>query len=273
LRFDRWLETHFTVPGLPERIGDLVVAVTDLETHRPWAICCEFQSEPDFDMSDRLLVLLGLVRINHKPSTEPGDRYWVGAVVVNLTGTGDARREHEWRGAGLHLLIEPRELNFSTLDAGNVLQQGEDGVAPVEALAWISLMQRGNDPAIIQRWLESASREADPERRADLGLVTVFAELANCQEAWRKALEGWNMKESQLVKEWEDKARLEGEIKGRTEGKAETLVQILNKRFKSVPDDLRATLLAEPNAQRLTDLVEIAIAARSLKTFRQKAGL
>ena len=44
------------------------------------------------------------------------------------------------------------------------------------------------------------------------------------------------MRESQIVKAWEDRAHREGEAKG----KAEALLQFLQKRFKTVPDDICA---------------------------------
>ena len=269
VRFERLLQTHFTLPGFPERVGDTVAALTDLQGGgRPWALCLEFQSAPDFDIPDRLLVILGLLRLTERPSAEAGDRYWVGAIVVNLTGRGSAQRDLHWRGAGLHLLLQPREWNLEELDADQVMNQVERGAAPVEVLAWLSLMHGGSDPAIIQRWLELARRVTDPQRRADLGLVRVFAELTNCQDVWRKALEGWDMQESQLVKEWEDKARREGKI----EGKAEALLLFLQKRFKTVPDDLRGAIMAAPE-DRLTAWLDLAFAARSLRRFRAQAGV
>jgi predicted transposase YdaD len=108
----------------------------------------------------------------------------------------------------------------------------------------------------------------------------VFAELTNRQEVWRRALEDWDMKESQLVKEWEDKARregeakgkAEGEAKGKAEGKAEALLQFLSRRFKAVPDELRTAILAAPE-ERLTAWLDVAFAARSLPRFRDQAGL
>jgi hypothetical protein len=266
VRFERLLQTHFTLPGFPERVGDTVAALTDLEGGgRPWAVCVEFQSEPDFDMPDRLLVILGLVRTTEHPSEEPGDRYWVGAVIVNLTGRGLAQRDLEWRGAGLRLLIQPREWNLEEVDAGRVMREVEQGRAPVEALALIPVMSGGSNPVIIKHWLELARRQTDPQRRADLGLALVFAELVNRQDVWREALEGWNMKESQIVKEWEDKAR--------AEAKAEMLLQVLEKRFKTIPDDLRTAILTMQDPQRLTTWADLAFSTRSLSSFRKKAGL
>src|SRR5262245_34715765 len=63
VRFESLLQTHITLPGFPERVGDLVAALTDLEGgDRPWAINLEFQVAPDFDMPDRLMAILGLIR-------------------------------------------------------------------------------------------------------------------------------------------------------------------------------------------------------------------
>jgi hypothetical protein len=265
VKWNRLLRTHFTLPGFPERVGDLVASLTDLEGGgQPWAVCAEFQSEPDFDMPDRLLVTLGLLRLTEKPSGEPGDRYWTGAVVVNLTGKGQAVRDHDWSGADLRLLIKPREWNFEEEEAAVVLRQVEEGTAPVEALAWVPLMKGGDQAGIIKRWLVLVRRETDPERRADLGLALVFAELAGRQKAW-KVIEGWDMKESQVVKRWEDKAEARGQ--------ALMLLHLLQKRFKKVPDDLRASVLAIQDADRLTALADVAFAARTLRRFRQEADI
>src|SRR5262249_52326004 len=182
--FRRYLPTQLTVPGFPERVSDLIAALDDLEEGgRPWAVPLEFQAEPDFDIPDRLMVILGLLRLTQRPSQEAGDRYWVGAVVVNLTGQGDAQRDHEWRGAGLQTLLKPRELNLEAEDAGAVLDQVERGEAPVEVLAWIPLMKRGDDSAIITRWQELARREADPKRPAGLVLGLGVAAVVGGQDA------------------------------------------------------------------------------------------
>ena len=270
VRFERLLPTHFTVPGFPERVGDLVAALTDLEEGgRPWAICLEFQAEPDFDMTDRLLVTLGLVRRTERPSDAPGDRYWVGAVVINLTGRGMAKRDLQWRGDGLHLLLQPCEWNFGEMDAMQVMNEVEQGLAPVEALAWISLMKGGDESATIDRWVRLARQETDPERLADLALVAVFAELLNRQDVWKKALKGWNMKESQMVKQWQDEAKAEG----KAEGKAEMLLKVLKNRFKKVPKGLRAAILAETDAERLNGLVDVAFQTGTVTEFRREAKL
>jgi hypothetical protein len=199
--------------------------------------------------------------MTEKPSQEPGDRYAVGAIVINLTGQGQALRDHKWRGAGLRVLIQPHEWNLKDVSAELVLRQVADGEAPLEALAWIPLMKGGNEPGKIKRWLELARPQTNRQRRLDLGLVLVFAELAGSQDVWREALKGWNMKESQIVKEWQ------------AEAKAEMLIQILQKRFKAIPEDLRAAILAAKDPEQLTTWADVAFTVRSLRRFRQQAGL
>jgi hypothetical protein len=266
VRFLGPLQTHFTLPDFPERIGDLVAALADLEAAGPpWAICAEFQTEPDFDMPDRLLVILGLLRLTARPSEAAGDRYAVGAIVVNLTGQGLALRDHEWRGAGLHLLIQPHEWNLEEVDAELVMRQVENREAPVEALAFIPLMKGGNEEGMMQRWVTRARRERNPRRLADLGLAQVFAELVGTEDLWRETLKGWNMRESPFLKELEDQAR--------AAAKAEDLLQILQERFEAVPGDLRSAILGVQDLQRLTAGLSLAIKVRTLASFRKKAGL
>ena len=121
----------------------------------------------------------------------------------------------------------------------------------------------------------AALRDAPCDTAAHDALLATLpniAELTNCQEVWHKALEGWDMQESQLVKEWEDKARREGEARGKAEGKAEALLLFLQKRFKTVPDDLRTAILAA-SEDRLTAWLDLAFAARSLRRFRTRAGV
>jgi hypothetical protein len=82
---------------------------------------------------------------------------------------------------------------------------------------------------------------------------------------WREALEGWNMKDSPFLKDLEDKAR--------SAGRAEMLLHFLERRFKAVPDDLRRAIAVEQDPQRLAAWADAALAARSLRAFRQEAGI
>ncbi len=135
----------------------------------------EFQTEPDPDMFGWLLEYLGATFRQFRPSKERGDRFEVGAVVVNLTGKGRSFRKVAWRGAGLEVTMRSREWNFASLDARTVLRGVGKGEIPRLALAWAPLMKRGGEPGIIRRWLALADQDKDPKVRADLALAAVFA--------------------------------------------------------------------------------------------------
>jgi hypothetical protein len=75
--------------------------------------------------------------------------------------------------------------------------------------------------------------------------------------------------ESQVVKEWTAKARAEGEAKG----KAEALLDVLQERFKAIPHDLRTAITAVNDADRLRGWIVLAVKERTLRKFREKAGL
>lgn len=69
-------------------------------------------------------------------------------------------------------------------------------------LPWIPLMQGGAEPAIMEEWKRLAALEPNTRVRDEyVGLALVFAELAKCRHEWQQALEGWNVLESQQVKE------------------------------------------------------------------------
>jgi hypothetical protein len=269
--FKQWLDTrHIPWPGAPERICDTVAHLRDLLRHGiPWAIVVEFQRLPDPDMFGRLLIYMGQVYLDLRPTDLPGDRFFIGAVVVNLTGKGSSGRDLAWPEAGLRTLMQPNERNLSERSAAALLDDVEAGKVPRIVLAWLPLMQGGADPATITRWLAVAGQETDVQRRADLGQALVFAELADCLETWKEALKEWNVVESQVVKEWQRQARSEGE----TKGKADAILKVLEARGVTVPADLAAVVSAITDLARLDALLRLAAGAGSLEQFRRDAGL
>ena len=93
VRFVRWVDTRLTLPGQPERVGDIIAHVQRLDQEGvPWAVPVEFQVEPDSQMFGRLLVYQGLIWLLEKPTELTGDRFWLQSVVVNLTGVGRTGR-------------------------------------------------------------------------------------------------------------------------------------------------------------------------------------
>jgi hypothetical protein len=81
----------------------------------------------------------------------------------------------------------------------------------------------------------------------------------------RETLKGWNMRESPFLKELEDQAR--------AAAKAEDLLRILQARVKTVPGDLKTAILGEQNIERLNSWLDLAAKARTVASFRKKAGL
>src|SRR5262249_7949628 len=77
VEFVGWLDTRGVAwPGQPERIRDTVAWLRDLgDGARPWAVVVEWQLEPDGSMFGRLLVYLGGVWLQCRPSDLPGDRF------------------------------------------------------------------------------------------------------------------------------------------------------------------------------------------------------
>jgi hypothetical protein len=270
-----WLDTRaLPWPGQPDRTCDTVAWLSDhSDGDRPRALVAESQVQPDPEMFGRLSQYLGAVRVDLRPGRSRGDRFHVGAVVVNLTGKGQVGQTMRLGRTRVSTELGVAEWNLGELDAGEVLAEVAAGRAPRLVLAWLPLMRNGSELAIIQRWLELARQETDKEKREALGLALVFAEKAGCGAAWREALKGWDVMESQVVREWTAQARAEGEAKGKAEGKAEALLQVLQRRFKAVPDDLRSAIQAVQGPDRLTAWIDLAFESRSLRQFRHKAGL
>jgi hypothetical protein len=264
--FVQWLDTRrLPWPGQPERACDTVAHLRDLKRGGvPWALVVELQTEPDIDMFGRLLEYLGKLRNDARPTPHPGDRFQVGGVVVYLTGQTTCAGDLDWPEAGVRTLLAPKEVHLAKRLAADVLDAVERGEAPVVALAWVPLMQ-GGDPGIIQRWLHVASREPDAQRRADLGLASLFAEKAGCDPAWDKALEGWNMTKSIVVERWMNMGGLRA--------KKETLLRVARKKFAPLPEEVATAIEAATESDKLDAWAEVAALVATLDDFRQQTGL
>jgi hypothetical protein len=260
-QFVRWLDTRLTVPGQPERVCDTIAHVLRVDQDfYPWAIPIEFQVAPDGRMFGRALVYEGMVWLGEKPAQERGDRFDLMPVIVNLTGVGQCGRRMLWQ-PGAESTLLPIEWNLETLDANFLLDQIVSGKAPRELLAWLSLMKNGNDPGTIKRWLEVASLERDPYRKADLALVEVFANLTGGTEVWEKALEGFNVIESVTVNKWKAQAV------------AKSLLGILEKKFSPVPAEVQTKIEATTALDVLQHWVILAATTDSMDSFRRGAGV
>jgi len=268
VRFLQWLDTRtLPFPGEPDRTCDTVARLDDpAAPGEPWAVPVEFALEPEADLFGRLLAYLGLLWLEERPSAERGERYRVGAIVVNLTGRGHTSRDMGLGATGLRTCLQVVERDLASEDAAATLAGVAAGSIARCLLPFIPLMQGGAGPAIIQQWLGLASAEPDAKLRSDYGgLALVFAEAAGNGPIWRQALKGWNMKQSQQVLEWI--------AEGKVEGKAELLLRQVRLRFGAVPPELEAAIRTATDPDQLDRWGDAAVTAPTLDAFRQAAGL
>ncbi len=264
LRFERWLPTQLTLPGTRQRLCDGIAELVDLQRGGlPFAGILEVQTVPDATMTGRLLLAGGLLWLTVKPTQLPGDRYELVGIVINLTGKGDALRQcvlgtAEWT-------LRPVEVNLETLDAAELLEQIATDQAPRELLALIPLLHRGGETGIIQRWSELVDAETDLRRRADYALTQVFAERVGRLVAWDNALKGFAMIESPLI------AKLLAGAEAKA--KAESLLRVMQKRYRKLPEELTAAVRACTDGDQLDHWLDLVGEVDTLEQFRQQAGL
>ena len=152
-------------------------------------------------------------------------------------------------------------------DAASTLAGIGNGTIARCILPFIPLMQGGGKAATIKHWKELAQAESDTGLRADYaGLALVFAELTKCRPAWKSALEGWDVIQSQQVLEWQEQARVET--------KAEALLTVLRIRLsRSLPANLERAIQATSDLALLDRWLENASTASSITEFQRLAGL
>jgi hypothetical protein len=266
LTFENWIDARrLPFPGNADRTGDTVARLNEqAEPPRPWAMPIEFQIEPDSEMFGRLLEFAGMVWRELRPSEQRGARYQVVCAVVNLTGRGESGRDMELAGGRTCLL--PIERDLCDVDAAATLTDIAAGTTARCLLPWIPLMQGGGNAGIIERWQEIALGEPDEKRRGEYaGLALVFADAADCKPAWKAALKGWNMKQSEQVLEWIAEGRTEGEVNGQVKA----LLRVLSVRLSTeVPADLVDLMRATATAEKLEHWTDAAVTANSLDDFR-----
>ncbi|HEY7426781.1 MAG TPA: hypothetical protein VH682_21270 [Gemmataceae bacterium] len=284
LRFRLWLDTRMLpFPGDPERTCDTVAWLGDADPAVEWAVPVEFCLEPDGELFGRFLVYLGQLWLEKRPTDAGGERFAVGAVVVNLTGRSRTSRNMSLRQTGVRTNLEVVERNLCDEDAAALLDAIAAGQASRCLLPWIPLMQGGEEASIIQRWIELASQETDSRRRGDYGgLALVFAEAAKRLPMWKDALKEWNVIESQQVLEWINMGRAEGEakgeargrIEGKVEGEIESLLRVLARRFPpGATPEMEVAIRGTVDLECLGSWLDLAVTTLSLDAFRQAAGL
>ena len=262
MRFRRWLDSVLTMPGTKERLCD---AIARLETSdgAPSALLVEIQTIPDPSMFSRLSLAGGILTETVKPNDLPGDRYGLMGLVINLTGIGNSERSFETATTAWG--ISPCERDFAKEDAAVILAGVKAGTIPQVMLAFIPAMQKGGDADIIKAWLDLVRQEPDARKRGVLTLAVVFAQLTKCEDAWRKALEGFDVMESTIVNEWKAEAE--------RKATAAAVLRCLRVRFTSVPEDLARSVSACSDMERMNALLEASAKESSLDDFRRVTGV
>jgi hypothetical protein len=232
------------------------------------ALVIEVQSEPEGDMLERLAEYVIRLRREVPAGPRPRDKYEVAGALLNLTGPPQPAA---WDmapaglgGAGLNFRVVLRTLREES--AGDTLAGMAQGQVVPCLLPWIPLMTSGGEAGIIEEWKRLAGLEPDGRLRANYaGLALVFAELADCRNDWKRALEGWNVRQSQQVLEWQAEARAEA----RVETARAKLLRLLQLRFGSeLTPDFIAQMEAQTDLAVLDRWFDQAYAAPTLNDFR-----
>lgn len=273
IRFQDWLDTRsLPFPGEGDRTCDTVACLLDAEPPEVWwALVIEFEIEPDSEMFGRLLEFLGRLWRERRPPG--GGRYQVAAAVVNLTGSWQtASRDLQLPGTDARTCLQVVERNLARDDAATTLAAIAGSNLTGCVLPFVPLMQGGGEAGTIETWKRLAAAEPDERRRGDYGgLALVFAEAAGNLPAWREALKGWNMRQSQQVLEWQEEARREGRQQGLAEERAAGLLRILHARFPGAVDaGLETTIRSTSDLTKLAAAYEKAALCSSMKEFRRE---
>jgi hypothetical protein len=94
----------------------------------------------------------------------------------------------------------------------------------------------------------------------------MFAELIQGLVDWQRNLEGWNVRESQLVLEWQREARMEAEVRT----KRMDLLEVLRARFPAgLPEEVRLAIDGTNDLTILARWLIVAATASSLADFRK----
>src|SRR5262249_10807923 len=186
-----------------------------------------------------------------------------GAVVLNLTGpaqTGTLEMRLPGENIGVGLNVRIRALRDDR--AAETLTGIAEGRLARCILPWVPLMHGGGGADIIEEWKRVAAGETDERLRADYaGLALVFAELTTGRQQWKQALEGWDVRQSQQVLEWQAEARVET--------KRDDVLRLLRLRFQEeVPTDLAASVETSTDLNELTRWFDAAAVSPSLDAFR-----
>jgi hypothetical protein len=266
LTFAGWPDAR-TAPPLPETeltCDALAEFATVGRPEEPWIIVTEFQTEPRNDDLERVLEYMLRFRRERRSVSDPRLKYQVGGVLLNLTGPRqpDTVAMALPGMAGYGLTGRVVRLALREEDAAATLARVASGELSRCVLPWVALMRGGGESAIIEEWKRLADLDPDPRVRLEYAAdALVFADLPGVRTQWKQALEGWNVRVSQQVLEWQAEAELNTQRRN--------LVRLLEKRCKaSVPSDLVETIQATQDMSLLVRWFDAAAEATTIDEFR-----
>jgi hypothetical protein len=137
---------------------------------------------------------------------------------------------------------------------------------------WIPLMLGANKPEIVRRWRDLAMRQKRLDLRGNYGvLALVFADMAGRKQLWETGLEGFNMQESTIMRQWREEAKKQGIEEGTLTNARAAVVNVLQARFPQtpVPEGVRAALEKNADVQQLTYWHREAVLTASRADFER----
>ena len=274
LTFAGWLDAR-TAPAPPETeltcdaLAEFACADRPAE---PWIFVAEFQTEPRTDDLERLLEYMLRFRRERRPSSDPRLKYHVGGVLLNLTGPPqpDALAMPLPGMPEFGMAARVVRLALREEDAAATLNRIGTGDLSRCVLPWVPLMRGGGESGIIEEWKRLADLEPDQRLRLEYAAdALIFAELPGVWQPWKQALEGWNVKVSQQVLEWQAEARAEARVEAELKTQRANLLRVLEKRCKApVPSDLAEAIQATADMNVLTRWFDAAVDANSFDVYR-----
>jgi hypothetical protein len=267
LAFRELMDTRTTpLPGERDRTADTVAALDDqAHPEQPWLLVVEFQAQHDPDKLDVSLVTAARMRADYRHGVDRQGKYKVLVGLVYLQGQCPESLLDMTVSGGAGTRHQPLVWNVAEDDAAAVLAEMAAGTLTWGLLFWIPLMKNGGDPGIIAEWRRLAAGVSSSRFRADLGRIAlIFAEMAGCFAAWERALEDWDMTESQVVNRWIEQAREERDL----ENARAYVLRALQRRFPGpLPAQVTDTLGMQPSLRLLQDWFDAAMTVNSVEEF------
>jgi len=234
--FRGWIDTRRVVlPDQGDLTHDLIAAcATDGEVE---AYCVELESESSADSVERLLSQY-VPRLVYEPSQNGLKLSSVNGIVINLTGppqpdsiSHQSKLLPKCRFEGVIAQFTLREMSASTL-----LADVASGLASIWLLAWLPLMDGGEESAIIEGWKQNALRlPVERDRGILVTLTLTFATLVGNLALWNRELEGWNVITNPYLEEIRDEAR--------TKLLLDTIARLGTQKFGKAPTKKQRTTL------------------------------